>query len=788
MKGLTKEEFLEYTNANGRNLLHEAAYFGEVGSVRELIQFCKKEAISLELKDARKYTALELACIRGFRKLDRKVGQSDAEVEESHKKPSPRSEIVKMLQQASPNNLLLLKSFKRKVNTPMHWAIYWADKYLAQYLAQQNPLLLFSLNQDKMVPFEMAFKFKSNLVKEYNRELIDQLVMGVYPEVMSRGLKSLGGATPASSGVGSANQGLGYSTGPKTLSGTTVKVFPPNYNAFEVGHLWLDEDVLKKLPGMAEAFLVQKVMVFLLMNDKLEEFVKVMKKYTISPFKRKGIMNNLNVIHFMTLYSQPNTLKRFFTINFEYEFNFKFEWPTVLKISTSDNLDTPAHLCCRYNRKEIFTEFKNLHVDLDAYNFRGWRPLDLAPLQSKFFNQERLEKIQEDRKKNTVITKKEVGDFWPSDELYAIDMEYDYCFVVSRDKEDTKDNTLTEIFKGVNVDYQVQKKEEERLEKTRKNPENMNLSNVSAKYAENGGDNQAGIITGFNAGNKDLGTSPIEKTKLVEFKKLPPLKRDIDYSLFLVKMTNACKQKYAEELQFKSHLKTARYTKPYRSDLADLFEPFSLAENEILFQYFIRKELDLSYLIKEGLIIDEFPVHKYLYRKTVGKIWGENYIPLLMNNIIPSKTRQRLSAHKIFTDYNGLQVGFFMALFSCLVSWLFVLSIPMTVFYFIDWYIYNYNANNQLLWAKFLTCCIWAAFFLSAWRRQQSEYSALFGRTSTQNKNYLRKEYRGDYVVDEVGFDVQKYDKFTPARRRLLVSQFYLNFFPNLFTLFTFLD
>ena len=287
---------------------------------------------------------------------------------------------------------------------------------------------------------------------------------------------------------------------------------------------------------------------------------------------------------------------------------------------------------------------------------------------------------------------------------------------------------------------------------------------------EKGAEEEGGVITGLVGESDNLSTSPLEDTKLVKFKKLPPLKPDIDYSLFLVKMTHTCKQKYAEELQFKSHLKTAGYTKPYKSEAAESFEPFSLAENEILFQYMIRKELDLNYLIREGLIIDEFPVHKYLYRKTVGQVWKDNFIPLLLNNIIPNRTRQILSAHKIFADYNGIQVGFFMALFSCLVSWLFVLSIPMVGFQFIDWFAYDFNSNNELLWAKFLTSCIWAAFFLSAWERQQHEYSALFGRTATQNKNYLRKQYKGHYVVDEVVFDARKYDKFTPAQRRVFVS------------------
>ena len=458
MKGLTKEEFLEYTNSNGRNLLHEAAFFGEVGAVRELIKFCKNESISLDLKDSLGYTALELACVRGYRKLNTRLGQSDAEVEDSHLKSSNRSIIVKMLQNESPKNLLLLKNFKREANTPMHWAIYWSDKQLAQYLVQQNPLMLFSLNEDNLVPFEMAFKFRSKLVLKDNKELIDRLAMQVYPQVMSQGLKSL-----EVSSAGSTTQGLGYNsstTGPVTAG--PIKVYSTNYRAFEVGHLWLEESVVKTLPEMCEAYLIQKVMVFLLMNDRLEAFKKVMKKYTISPFKKKAILNNLNVLHFMTLFSQATTLKNFFKIDFEYEENKKFDWPTVLKIQTAYNLDTPAHLCCRYNRQEVFSELKHLKADLDVFNFRGWRPLDLAPIDSIFFKKERLEKIQHDRKKHTISTKKEVGDFWPSDELFALDMDYDYCFVVSRDKEDAKDSTLTQIFNGVNVDYQEKKEKEKR--------------------------------------------------------------------------------------------------------------------------------------------------------------------------------------------------------------------------------------------------------------------------------------------------------------------------------------
>ena len=68
----------------------------------------------------------------------------------------------------------------KKTNTPLHWAIYWADYDLAHLIIHENPKLLFFVNEDNLVPFDMCENVIANILEMKSKIVVDMLLNDIF--------------------------------------------------------------------------------------------------------------------------------------------------------------------------------------------------------------------------------------------------------------------------------------------------------------------------------------------------------------------------------------------------------------------------------------------------------------------------------------------------------------------------------------------------------------------------------------------------------------------------------
>lgn len=132
----------------------------------------------LNERDITYSTPLDLACIQGFDRINNQVDLKGKKINNHAcsyrfyivkillspiKEPSlninakPRLLNGKLIDEGKENGdkpkirkqhfTLTYKELRKGANSPLHWAIYWADYDLAHLLIKENPMLLFWTNK-----------------------------------------------------------------------------------------------------------------------------------------------------------------------------------------------------------------------------------------------------------------------------------------------------------------------------------------------------------------------------------------------------------------------------------------------------------------------------------------------------------------------------------------------------------------------------------------------------------------------------------------------------------------
>ena len=97
---------------------------------------------------------------------------------------SKRSKCVEMILNANKTHhckrvKINLKDYKSGKNTPLHWAIYWADSYMAFLVYLENPGQIFLLNQNRCTPFDLIWLIPDKVIASY-AEIVRKLKMNFF--------------------------------------------------------------------------------------------------------------------------------------------------------------------------------------------------------------------------------------------------------------------------------------------------------------------------------------------------------------------------------------------------------------------------------------------------------------------------------------------------------------------------------------------------------------------------------------------------------------------------------
>lgn len=180
-----KKKLINLVNFRARTLLHIACYRGNVLTVKYLLERYRETNESLDQRDKNGDTPLNLACIRGYdgdedetwttqpdsEDLEKNTGnEENKESSETAGKPyttSARYEIVRLLLRQGAN-------LKRRdnLNSPLHWAIYWADLHLASILYEFYPNQVIWTNAEGQIPFDICLLCPRSKIKGFQGTLI----------------------------------------------------------------------------------------------------------------------------------------------------------------------------------------------------------------------------------------------------------------------------------------------------------------------------------------------------------------------------------------------------------------------------------------------------------------------------------------------------------------------------------------------------------------------------------------------------------------------------------------
>lgn len=148
----------------GRTLIHNACFFGCFEIVNKLIDISIKFNSRIDSKDRQGNTPLDLACIRGFSEFANEVSSyafqdKDASTVQITRRAFCAIKLLRARDQDGKKmiNLQTIRFRTNKVNTPLHWAMYWKDVHLAEILFLENPEMILCENSDGKLPTDLIF-------------------------------------------------------------------------------------------------------------------------------------------------------------------------------------------------------------------------------------------------------------------------------------------------------------------------------------------------------------------------------------------------------------------------------------------------------------------------------------------------------------------------------------------------------------------------------------------------------------------------------------------------------
>jgi extradiol dioxygenase family protein len=183
---------------NKRNILHLAARRGSVEILEIILAEMKKNKINPATKDINGDTALDIACIRGFDNNENETYEDKFFFPENpegqrSRKTSKRFQVIKRLLDFRDNNgkaafLINRDTLRDRMNTPLHWAIYWSDIDTAERVFCEFPGQLFYSNNEEQIPFDMCNMIAIKMMSLKSKLIVYYLLDDIYLFLLKNGM------------------------------------------------------------------------------------------------------------------------------------------------------------------------------------------------------------------------------------------------------------------------------------------------------------------------------------------------------------------------------------------------------------------------------------------------------------------------------------------------------------------------------------------------------------------------------------------------------------------------
>ena len=390
--------------------------------------------LSIKPRDNAGETPLDLACIRGF----------DQEDDQNYKKKrleggeeaTYRYHIVKMLlEQTDKNGKQLInikyRNYQNGSNCPLHWTIYWADYHLSKLFIETNPRLLFLVNSQDCVPFDMAlfgsnpaFESQAIITVDFLLDLVYQVLINAdkkmidfksffrkieedkknlarqmteMPNSNEKTLASLFAVT-SKKDKNVVNNSLeitkNFFSKNEQESKNTFKTMliqrlkkhgkkVTDHSEEEPLEIYKETIELRQTADDRLTYYVQRIIGWYGYFSRASLLINLIKRFNISPFKQ--LASGWSIVHILIRENRYQLLEYFLKAKYKYrESNYEFDLKEVINIPTINYLNSPLHIAAMFNNYESFKLiYQTGLAEVYQLNQRCIKAIDLIPQNKK---------------------------------------------------------------------------------------------------------------------------------------------------------------------------------------------------------------------------------------------------------------------------------------------------------------------------------------------------------------------------------------------------------------------
>jgi len=218
----------------------------------------------------------------------------------------------------------------------------------------------------------------------------------------------------------------------------------------------------------------------------------------------------------------------------------------------------------------------------------------------------------------------------------------------------------------------------------------------------------------------------------------------------------------------------SKYTAAFKRN----YEPFRDIQKQQIIIFLIMLEFNIFKYHNKGIVRHHYPVHHFPIRVKLGSYFKKYLWRLMIDLLTPNFSNTLLTPIKKLAFYSGTQNGFYMGFLITYTSLLFPIGLIGLGIY-IAGIIWFRDLDNLLVPVISIIVAIWATVFREVWGRMESTLAYNFDMDGAYDAEQQRFEYSGTYVVDSRSKKVVKFDSFTVAKRRMVVTSHVLNSRPT---------
>jgi len=788
-------------NEENQTLLHKACEKGRPGIAESIIKMFIENGLPLNSKDQNSCTPLDCACIRGFDLISDVLDLKRPTVNGTP--ATYRYWIVKALLSArNKDGARLVKIKYDEIRpgsySPLHWAIYWADIDLSRLLVIENPKLLFFVNDRDQVPFDLC---RCSLNKAYNNQgrLVVNFLLDTVFEILMNIKKDMSNFekffdtindnyNPDIKVIEAEKKKIGslevfsaiHKEGTKALAADLQQIVKLFYEgmkdkskkkygqllitrieenklrdreiveSLDTFEIFTEKTILSSKSDHALSYYVYRLIIWFAFFERRSQLLQLIKKYHISPFMPNN--SGKSVIHVLAEEGYYSTMALLLEKNYKYLNSAKkFSLDLVIDIPTTDYLNTPLHLAAMKGHRKIFDLIliKKHLGDVFRLNQRCITVLDTMPNKS---SNEHIDNSYWDRIRSSFRARQEESMVasQPFEQLTnsfgklkLVLQDYDFALVVSGDVEDGEQHLVYRQLQRINEDFK------------KTNPDaRFEISNP---------------IPGFS--NK------MENPTINEFGIIRNEKHiKSNYFIFLLKPSQELYNQMGDNMNFKVFNTNKGFKQVYIYDKYnnDNYEPLKNYEKQSIIMKLLEEEFDISKFMQNGFLLDFFPLHDFNERAEISTNFSSYFWDILVDPLVPGHHPKTLIPLTQLGLYHGLQNGYYFGFLSLLTTYMFPLGLTGICFHLFG-VLYLERLNNHLIPIFVIILSIWSSLFTEAWNKREKEMAFSYDALNLiKDSQEIRDEYRGEYIIDEVTSNIRKEDTWTPNKRRLIVSFFFI--------------